>query len=176
MIGYIVWGICTFLLSFGILLSDKAAMRILELNILLNMAKWVLTAEFWILGVDFGDVSISELMEETGLLCLLVLFIFPPIAALLPSFIIGFIANFALEEKFELKCSDDFTNEGTNLCSADGTGCCQVISSHDISNTYTFVGGLASNILATWAVIRICGYLLVSASDTASVFAKRKKM
>ena len=95
-------------------------------------------------------------------------------AALLTSSFIGFIENFILEEKFELKCSADIVNN--ELCFNDsGHGCCDVISSHDIRNTYTFIGGLASNILATWAVIRIVGYLIVNMAPEAAVFAKRNK-
>jgi len=136
----------------------------------------VMAAVFWILGVDFGNVSAVTLMRKGqdyfGVGCIL---LFPSIASLLPSAIIGFIANFVLEEKFVLKCNEGFANEGTNLCSEDGSGCCQVISSHNVWNAQDFVGGLASNILATWAIIRICGYLLVNASSEASVWAKRAK-
>merc|ERR1712129_676776 len=111
---------------------------------------------FFILGVDFGAVSFEQIMYDNNEreINLLILYIFPAIAALFPSAIIGFIANFFLEEKFKLQCDDSLDAIGTNICSIDGSGCCEIVSSHDVWNSYTFIGGLASNILATWAIIR----------------------
>ena len=167
MIGYITWGIVTFL---GISMVLTAAF----VDGFEHLLDRVLLKIFWIIGVDFDIKDKGEFLNEHPSvmfgLCMVV--VFPALAAMLPSAIVGFIANFVLEEKFELKCNDDITSD---LCAGDEYGCCEVISSHDVRNTYSFVGGLASNILATWAVIRIAGYLMVNMSAEISMFAKRNK-
>ena len=160
MIAYIAWGVCSYLATVIKIVFQQ---------------QWILTAELWILGLDLGTISPRKIRGTNSTIGIFMLLLLPSIAALLPSAIIGFIANFVLEEKFELKCNDSITGAGTNLCSLDGSGCCEVVSSHELSNSYTFIGGLASNILATWAVIRVCAYLLVKAWPEASVFAKRTK-
>ena len=107
---------------------------------------------------------------------MIVLVMIPACASLLPAAIVGFISNFVLEEKFELKCDDNFVTDDIDLCFDSSYGCCKVISSHSWRNFYRFLGGLASNIIASWAIIRICGYLLVNASPDFSVHANRKRV
>lgn len=164
MIAYLVWGLCSCLFINGTvagILFDKKSV--------LNHLYYYL---FWILGVDFDFKDKSDiekfLDDVSAEMC--VGFVFPALAAVAPSAIIGFICNFAFEEKFELKCHSDIIND--YLCFGN-YGCCDVISSHDIENTYSFIGELTSNILATWAVIRIVGYLMVNVSPEISMFAKR---
>merc|ERR1711933_139742 len=112
-----------------------------------------------IIGVDFGDVNI-DLFGGDFIQVMSILFMMPSLASLLPAAVFGFIANFVLEEKFELKCD----GIGENDCAVQTEiGCCDIISSHELNNTYEFAGGLASNIIATWAVIRIFGYFFVHA-------------
>merc|ERR1719471_703114 len=154
MISYIAWGLFSYLsfvaVFYGLWRTWDEVHEDQKIRGHKAM-KRVMDAVFWVLGVDFGNVCSVALMKKGSQKyfaagCVL---LFPSIASLLPSAIIGFIANFVLEEKFVLKCNEGFANEGTNLCSQDGSGCCQVISSHDIWNVQDFVGGLASNILAT---------------------------
>ena len=167
MIGYIIWGISTYIFILAMVIGEE---------VLTGKGKHFLRkfndVMFFIIGVDF-EVDFSRFMDKSDILAAATFLIFPQLAALLPSAIFGFIANFALEEKFELKCNDSIKND--TLCWDDGYGCCEVISSHDIRNTYTFMGGLASNILATWAVIRITGYLMVNFSPQMAVYVKRNK-
>ena len=93
------------------------------------------------------------------------------IVACLPAVVAGFIANYILEEKFLLECN----NETGDICFEDGRGCCVVISSHDISNFYDFMGGLFSNILAAYAFIRICGWILALGDLELRAYAKKQK-
>ncbi len=97
---------------------------------------------------------------------------FPSLASFVPAAIVGFIANYVLEEQFELKCSEEIEN--TAICFDDGHGCCEVISSHELVNSYEFIGGLASNIIATWAVIRIAGYFMINASPSLALYVHRQ--
>merc|ERR1712228_870410 len=152
MISYIVWGIFSFFFPVLFLLFTAENG---------GMANKVTEVVLMIIGIDFGGFNLLETFgnkdfgaQEVAML-FAVLFIFPTLASLLPAAICGFIANFVLEEKFELKCD--------------------IISSHELENSYAFIGGLASNIIATWAIIRIFGYLFVNAFPTFSLYAKRKK-
>eukprot|EP01083_Nonionella_stella_P170062 577959_1 len=175
MIAYIAWGVSSYVLMtfmVALLLVDDVSDFDGK-----NAVNQLYSGIFWIIGVDLGDVRPGDLIKggDDWLLICCVLWVFPCLASLLPAAIIGFISNFILEEKFELKCNDEIQSDIENLCFDDGFGCCEVISSHDYSNMYGFMGGLASNILATWAIIRIVGFLMTSASRTASLYAKKKK-
>eukprot|EP01083_Nonionella_stella_P191894 709870_1 len=174
MIAYIAWGISSYLLV-TLILALVFVGRVSDFDSD-NALNQLWSGIFWIIGVDLGDVSADDLTSggDKLLLCC-VLWVFPCLASLLPAAIIGFISNFILEEKFELKCNDEIQSDIENVMCYDGFGCCEVISSHDYSNMYGFMGGLASNILATWAIIRIVGFLMTSASSSASLYAKKKK-
>jgi len=175
MIAYLSWGaLCFVLLTavfLGVAVSHELAPR---------FGRGVLTATFWVLGLHFGDMDVIEILDATRdsddilrfvMATIFVMGVFPAMAALLPASVVGFIANYVLEEKFELECTHQV--EDQTLCYQD-YGCCQVISSHDVRNSYAFMGGLASNILATWAVLRITGYLMVNALPQITVFARRQ--
>ena len=160
MISYLSWGIFSFLYS-----TIVALAIVMEVKLTLIMALM-----FWIIGVDFGDIDPDNFRANLTF-ALAVVFVYPALAALLPATIIGFIANYVLEEQFELQCSHDITD--SELCFDDKYGCCEIISSHNIQDSYQFMGGLSSNILATWAIIRIIGYLMVNVTPEAAIFAKR---
>merc|ERR1712228_518612 len=169
MISYIVWGIFSFFFPVLFLLFTAKNG---------GMANKVTEVVLMIIGIDFGGFNLLETFgnkdfgaQEVAML-FAVLFIFPTLASLLPAAICGFIANFVLEEKFELKC--DGIGEYDCVVETE-RGCCDIISSHELENSYAFIGGLASNIIATWAIIRIFGYLFVNAFPTFSLYAKRKK-
>lgn len=83
-----------------------------------------------------------------------------------------FLANYALQPSYALKCSVDTVSD---ICFDEGEGCCEVISSHEFESSYSFVGGLSSNIIATWAVIRVCGFLLIQASPDLAVYGRKRK-
>ena len=162
MIAYLSWGIFSFI-------STNAVAYVI-----LNEARQTLVfyvCNVWIIGVDFGDINPDTLFDDNKAFGLAVIFVFPSLAALLPAIIIGFIANFVLEEQFLLECAESITDE--TLCFENKYGCCEVISSHDIQNSYQFIGGLASNILFTWGIVRIVGYLMVNITPEAAIFAKR---
>eukprot|EP01084_Bolivina_argentea_P317146 549844_1 len=165
MISYITWGIMSFTVSTAYLVASYYQ----------KGYDWINSVILLIIGVDFGDFDVMKEVSQGSDLNLAlfgVLFVFPALASFLPAAIVGFIANFILEEKFELKCSADATNE--YLCFEEKYGCCEIISSHDYHNSYEFIGGLASNILAIWAVIRIVGYLLVNGFKQLSLYAVKK--
>ena len=169
MIAYISWGIISYLLSMIVLST-----MVYETWKQMEKMKTLMHIMFFIIGVDFGDIDFQALYNSNMVFGFCVVGVFPSMVASLPSAIVGFIANFVLEEKFVLQCSDDI--DDTDLCfNNSGHGCCQVISSHDLRNSYSFMGGLASNILATWAIIRILGYLIVNIAPEAAIFAKRNK-
>lgn len=86
---------------------------------------------------------------------------------------VGFIANFILAERYELQCKEEYI-EG-DVCFEEADSCCKIISSHDWNNLYVFTGGLASNILAIWATIRIFGYFMVHADPVLATYVKRRR-
>eukprot|EP01084_Bolivina_argentea_P304015 524980_1 len=169
-VAYIVWGIilyCMICLIIVLLINDEREWSKVIMHHLFSVISIII-------GVDFGDFSLTEAVKSSdAMLAITVALIFPAVSALLPAAVAGFTANFILEEKFELKCSEDITN--TDWCFKSEYGCCDIISSHDVNNSYAFIGGLASNVLAIWAVIRIVGYLISNAFPTLSVYAKRTK-
>jgi len=161
MVSYVVWGFFTFLIPLvflGALAFENESLR-----------KSIMSNITLVIGVDFGNFDLDDAKEWSGVA---IIFLFPCLAALLPAAVCGFIANFALEKKFELKCSEDITD--SDICFDDSFGCCEVISSHELTSSYEFLGGLASNILATWALIRIGGYLLINAFPDLALYGKRK--
>ena len=173
MISWLIWGILAFVIIsmyiFGIIrgISEKdKIVKILNRIVLL------------IIGVDFGNINVEGLLEagygENDPWKLFGVFlVFPSLACFMPAAIAGFIANYFLEEQFTLKCSKDTQNN--YLCFEEKYGCCQIVSSFDYTNSYIFIGGLASNILAIWAIVRIIGYVMANASPTLTLYAKRKK-
>eukprot|EP01084_Bolivina_argentea_P171469 297068_1 len=165
MVAYVTWGVCSYLF---ILMCTIAA-----LDHMGSLAEAMIANVFWIIGVDFGQIDFETLFSHNDTFGFAMVLVYPALGAALPSAIVGFIANFVLEEKFELKCNDEIIND--TLCFDEKFGCCEVISSHDVRNTYAFIGGLASNILATWAFIRIVGYLMVNINPEVSMLAKRNK-
>eukprot|EP01083_Nonionella_stella_P137793 419262_1 len=167
MVAYLAWGMCAYLFTVGIVAGG-----ILSKEDVSPVVRAIANTMFWIIGVDFGDIDPLLLLGEYQTFSFAGVFLFPALASVLPAAIVGFIANFILETKFELKCGGSITSNV--LCFDDGHGCCEVISSHDVSNSYVFIGGLASNVLATWAVVRIIGYLMVNLTPEAAMFAKKK--
>eukprot|EP01083_Nonionella_stella_P112266 330037_1 len=177
MVAYVTWGTSSFILLYifvvatVVMTDNKKQVQLMRIG-----TKIV----FYIVGVDLGQVDVEEIISDMDIVTIfsgkdvgiIVLMLIPPCAGLLPAALAGFIANFVLEEKFELKCDHRIVNE--DLCFDTSYGCCEVVSSHNVSNMYVFMGGLASNILASWAIIRVCGYLLVNAYSNFSVHANRR--
>eukprot|EP01083_Nonionella_stella_P001658 4725_1 len=138
MIAYITWGVTAYItatLYNGAVFSGDWS----EGNNLFNMLANIILL---VIGIDFGDFDMfsdggmsfwcmiicgSDEQRFTGIA---VLILFPAIASLLPAAICGYVANFVLEEKFELKCGTGITTD--YLCFDDG--CCKLVSSHDIQN------------------------------------------
>eukprot|EP01084_Bolivina_argentea_P174715 302633_1 len=166
MIAYIIWGALSFVISsiyaYAYATDKHTTRKNINLIVLL------------IIGVDFEGTKVEgeELKFNDPWKGFGILYVFPSVACLMPAAITGFIANFILEEKFTLKCAEEIKND--YLCPDDKNGCCEIVSSYDLVNSYMFIGGLASNILAIWAVIRIVGYLMVNAPKSLALYAKRK--
>eukprot|EP00486_Rosalina_sp_Unknown_P013884 CAMPEP_0201595618 /NCGR_PEP_ID=MMETSP0190_2-20130828/192565_1 /ASSEMBLY_ACC=CAM_ASM_000263 /TAXON_ID=37353 /ORGANISM="Rosalina sp." /LENGTH=458 /DNA_ID=CAMNT_0048055671 /DNA_START=28 /DNA_END=1404 /DNA_ORIENTATION=+ len=163
MIGYCTWGAFSFFFSGAIWY---------RLSITPNAASPLINTVLpSILGVDFGEWSLSEVSNDWAA-ALSIVFLFPSVASLLPASIVGFVANFILEEQFALKCSDEIDEK--IVCFEGSEKCCDVISSHDFLSSYEFMGSFASNIIAMWAVIRILGYLMINASASLSLYVHRR--
>eukprot|EP01084_Bolivina_argentea_P290858 499737_1 len=159
MIAYIGWGFAAFLIA--VLLS------------LLKNVALIGNLIFFIVGIEL-EYSVSDIGNQWAVFATFT--VISSIASLFPAAICGFIGNFILEEKFELKCGEGiYQNEYLCTDSQTHDGCCEIISNHDSRFFYEFIGTLASNILAAWAVIRICGFLLIKAWPSLSMFAKRRR-
>eukprot|EP01083_Nonionella_stella_P214908 773954_1 len=180
MIAYIAWGIFSFMvaITYSVLLFVLSGTKQKKY---VNAVNKIL---FFIVAIDFGALDVVSMLTTRNVsfydifrgkaMGLVTLVITMPIACLLPAAVGGFIANYILAEKFELKCSANIVN--TNICfDSLEYGCCEVISSHNWMNSYAFMGRFASNILAVWAIIRICGYLLANARSDYAIHAKRTK-
>ena len=179
MIAYITWGI----VSYSIFMIYVAAVYFIDdasegyLNILNDLLMFTL-------GIDVGEFNVNSIIMSRYFIIfsdlikgkqmdVLILMITPFVASLLPATVIGFVANFILLEKYELRCREEYL-EG-DVCFDSNSGCCQVISSYDWDNMYLFMGGLSSNILAIWAVIKILGYIMVHADPFLATYVKRRR-
>eukprot|EP01084_Bolivina_argentea_P197289 338116_1 len=168
MIGYIVWGIMSYISStiYIATIAFEAHMTTTYVNNIILL----------IAGVDFGNIDQRKILRSTRVAgsWIAVTCLFPSLSSLLASAICGFIANYVLEEQFQLECSEDIRNE---FCFHSNSGCCNIVSSHDgeLSNSYSFLGGLASNIVASWGLIRICGYVLAHSTKRLAMYAQRKR-
>ena len=167
MVVYIAWGVFSFVLTSLLVLGG-----VLDSPLLIHAFSEIINIA---LGIDFGQTDVNELLNRYGNTFLIsaVMFALPCVASFLPAAICGFIANFAWEPRYALKCSVD-TLSG-DICFDDNEGCCEVISSHEWESSYSFVGSLTSNILATWAIIRFCGYLFIQGLPVLAMYAARKK-
>merc|ERR1719203_1482904 len=88
-----------------------------------------------------------------------------PLVSVAVSIVIGFILNFAFEERFLLQCNDSYDGDADldhGICYEHGEDvfCCRPKSSHNPQEGTRFLGDLASNILAAWAVVRAIGYFI----------------
>ena len=93
------------------------------------------------LGIDVGEFNVNSIIMSRYFIIfsdlikgkqmdVLILMITPFVASLLPATVIGFVANFILLEKYELRCREEYL-EG-DVCFDSNSGCCQVISSYDL--------------------------------------------
>lgn len=98
-----------------------------------------------------------------------------PVASLLPATIIGFIANFFLQERFQLNCGKYIDELESDICYSDGRACCVIISSYDFDNSFDFMGKLASNILATFGVIRVIAWFMVLENEELRQIADKTR-
>ena len=177
MIAYIVWGLIAYIILMiyvGAVYFTEDSEDYLDIfNDLLML----------ILGIDIGDLNINTIIMSNNFVLtdvirgrkmdVLILMMGPFVASLLPATIVGFIASYFLSEKFELDCKDEYL-EG-DICFDSETGCCKLLSSHEWNNIYYFMGGLASNILAMWAIIRIFGYFMAYADPFFASYVRRRR-
>jgi len=135
-ISYIIWGCsCGALCTIGLICTIKEHQTLFQNGIL----------------YPFG-ISVQN-QSDTSLWVV-------PLVSMAVSIVGGFFANYALAERHLLKCDPSFT-EG--LCH-DGL-CCLPISSHEITESSRFLGDLASNILAGWAVVSGIAYFIIKNDD-----------
>eukprot|EP01083_Nonionella_stella_P131629 400062_1 len=151
MIAYMIWGICISIYWFLYATHIRGSGFLKHMNAML----WK------IVGIDLPE----DKQGDKGFISII-------LASLLPAMTAGFIANFMLEEKFMLECH---VNTKGNICVNSGKECCEVISSHDITNMYLFFGSLVSNILGVFAVIRIVAFLLTKGDPDMMKVAQRRK-
>ena len=174
MISYLAWGIFTYLLMIGFVSKGFVDDELKHLKWYVRFVERMNDLMFYIIGINF-EVTIDRetLLKHKDIMMIVTYFSVPALAALLPAVFVGFIANYAMEEKFQLKCNDEIKHD---LCFDKSMHrCCKVISSYDVSNSYVFIGGLASNVLAIRAAIRFAGYLMMSVDPESGIYAKRKE-
>eukprot|EP01083_Nonionella_stella_P265025 898284_1 len=154
MVGFCAWSLCyqciQFLIFFGKVQSNTKLVN------LISKASW------YINGI--------EMVESVGALRVN---IFDFLMCLLPASICGFVANYILEERYLLKCKEDYVE--SDMCFEEEIGCCHVISSHDFDNAYYFIGGCVSNILASFTTIRICAWVMMYGFPKFKAMSSRKK-
>ena len=98
-----------------------------------------------------------------------------PLVSVAVAIVGGFVANYALEQRFLLNCGSSYS-EG--MCYHDV--CCQPVGSHQFVESGRFVGDFASNILAAWGVVKGLAYFIVihdksvQYEDTAVAQLKQK--
>lgn len=113
-----------------------------------------------ILGIQFRRKN--DMIEASGYFNCWI----NPTFSLLPASIIGFVANYVMEPKFVLQCDADLTFG--DVCYDDHsarTGCCDVVSSHDLDQydtMFDFLGSMASSIVAVYGIICILSWFMVS--------------
>eukprot|EP01084_Bolivina_argentea_P226994 383377_1 len=170
MISWIVWGVLSTIFTYILIYDfdwDETQQK--RSGKMTNIMNGILLIT---IGIDLGNTQLNpnstEFWEAVGFML-----VFPSIACCVPAAVCGFIANYFFEEKFTLKCGEEIKND--YLCLESNRGCCDVVSSYDVQNSYIFIGGLASNILAVWAICRILGYIVVHASEKLRLYVRRKK-
>eukprot|EP01083_Nonionella_stella_P229530 812332_1 len=154
MVGFVAW---SFFRSFVWLLDDYATMTAnVKLMDMIGATSWLI-----------NGIHISENVDvkSAGL--------FRSLMCLLPASVCGFLANYILQERFMLKCKESYMD--SNVCFDDGVGCCEVVSSHDLMNAYYFTGGLVSNILASFTVIRISAWMLTFVNPEFKSYSSKRK-
>ena len=87
----------------------------------------------WTIGVDYDirELNLSGINRYRFdvLFTACVMCMYPVLAAMLSSAIVGFVANYVLQQKLQLKCNDDMKDD--DLC-VDDQLCCEVVSSYGI--------------------------------------------
>eukprot|EP01083_Nonionella_stella_P125690 380180_1 len=153
MVAYMSWGFC---FAMVYLIRDFA--HVTSNVKLMHLEK---TIVLLITGIAISENVDSNTGELRVLMCFL------------PGSVCGFLANYILQERFMLKCKQSYTD--SSVCFDDGVGCCQVISSHDLMNAYYFTGGLVSNILASFTVIRISAWMLTFVNPEFKSYSSKRK-
>eukprot|EP01083_Nonionella_stella_P087931 244830_1 len=154
MVGFVAW---SFFISLVELLDVYATTTAnVKLMDMIGATSWLI-----------NGIHISENVDvkSAGL--------FRSLMCLLPASVCGFLANYILQERFMLKCKESYMD--SNVCFDDGVGCCEVVSSHDLMNAYYFTGGLVSNILASFTVIRISAWMLTFVNPEFKSYSSKKK-
>ena len=94
------------------------------------------------------------------------------VGGLFPALIVGLIANYVLEERYILQCSDEILEEDAQFCK--GSVCCTIVSSHT-GYFYEFAGVLASRLIASFGIVRIIGWLFCKGHPELRDIVQRRK-
>eukprot|EP01083_Nonionella_stella_P087932 244832_1 len=153
MVGYVTWIFCSVFVS-CLYQYARATSNV-------KLVQLISSISLFITGIEISEQVDDKMVN-----------IFRPLMCLLPASICGFLANYMLEERFMLKCNESYTD--SNVCFDDGVGCCQVINSHDLNNSYYFTGGLVSNILASFTVIRLSAWIMTFENHRFAALSSKK--
>ena len=83
-----------------------------------------------------------------------------PLVSCAPAIVCGYLANYMLQERFELECNELYFGI-SDICEDDV--CCIVISSHD--DWINFITKLASSIIAGWGIVKSIGFFITKYDD-----------
>jgi len=150
-VSYCVWGCsCGVLSIIGLICKEK--------GIVSKFQNWIL----WPFGISVSNDAHTSIWAI-------------PLVSVAVSIVGGFVANYALEQRFLLNCGSSYS-EG--MCYHDV--CCQPVGSHQFVESGRFVGDFASNILAAWGVVKGLAYFIVTHDKSVryedSAGAKFKEM
>ena len=154
MVAYMTWGLCSccYYVRLAMLLGDKT----------------FLTSFDWLWKVVGIEMPVDMRMDK--------LYLCVHLASLLPAAVAGFVANFAMQEKFDLLCNDDLDIfDATVLCTTDSATCCGLVSSWKLETSYAFVGKIISNVLGVFAFVRLLAWLMTQGDPELAKYARRKK-
>eukprot|EP01084_Bolivina_argentea_P276227 471301_1 len=185
MIGYLAWGITSFLVLAGSDFMDAAFLWEGEKKRRSIISKYSLLMA----GINVGCVDVHDMtakqwsgkdtqLTQAVMVWSAVFEVIPSMIMIIPAVAIGFIANYVLVPKFLLKCSEKISND--LLCFDNKYGCCTVLSSWDLNwanyaSQSIFISAAASNILAVLVIVKILTLAYVKGHPVLHSMASKTK-